>query len=448
MLNRLLLLAGVSLQMGVFAQTNSPYSATGIGEHVGSNSPVFSGIGNHSVTYAMPSVLNSSNPATYSYLRHQFPIFTIGMNTRLSTNHSNGEKEFNNATSISEIAFGLSFAKRFGLAFGIKPIYRKSYNITIKEPLLTDSIRYDYVGSGSVNKAFIGFSANIFNKDVFKWSVGGNVGAIFGMVQDDRKSSIIAATTKAGGVEMTSQAIRSFHYDLGTLVQWKLKKVNTFTLGATMEPMQNIKSTYNQSLWYSPSDVNTIQTYQYLAGTGDVKGKIQFANNYSVGLSYGRLIKKKGKDGNERVSHLMVMAGYNVAEWSKYNDNFADSTRINTMKDVSGFNVAVQFIPEAQSAGTILPKFLKRTNYRVGYYTNTLPYIMNGTQLSEWAVTAGLGMPILVDKRVDSSIQLGVGYGKRSSTADALSQSFVTINLGIFVAPSVNDRWFVKRKLD
>jgi len=448
MFNRLLLFAGISLNLGVFAQTNSPYSAAGIGEHVGSNSPVFSGIGNHSVTYAMPSVLNTSNPATYSYLRHQFPIFSIGMNTRLSTNHNNGVKEFNNSTAISEIAFGLSFAKRFGLAFGIKPIYRKSYNISSTEPLLSDSVRYDYIGTGSVNKAFIGLSFNIFNKEVFKWSVGGNVGGVFGTVQDERRSSVVSPTTKAGGLEITSQSLRSFHYDLGTLVQFKLKKANTFTIGATMEPIQKIKSTFNQSLGYSPTDVTVPSTYQYLSGTGDIKGKIQFANNYSVGLSYARLIKTVKRDGNERVSHLMIMAGYNAAEWSKYNDNFADSTRVNNLSNSSGFNVAVQFIPQAISTGSILPKFFNRTNYRVGYYSTTLPYLMNGVQLNEWAVTAGLGMPILVDKRVDSSIQLGVGYGKRGTTTDALSQSFVTVNVGIFVAPSLNDRWFVKRKLD
>lgn len=449
MFNRFLLIVMVSVTYGVAAQTNFPYSSSGVGERLNSLHPVFSGMGNQSVTYAYPSVLNTSNPATYSYLRHQFPIFSVGFSTRLSFNQADSIKEFNSSANISEIAFGLSFAKRFGLAFGLKPVYKKSYSITEKYLLMEDSIRYDYMGNGTLNKAFIGFSVNILNFESFKWSVGGNVGGLFGTVQDERRSSIETATTKAGGVETRNQHLRSFHYDLGTLIQYRIKNGHTISVGGTYEPQQQIRSSYNRQLSYSASDVSNPNTYQLLTESGELKGKILFASSYTAGFSYSKTLKMTKKDGSERNSQLMVAASYSATDWSKYRENYSDTSFSYNLKNSSGFQVGIQYIPETQYFGNLMPKFFERINYRVGFYSNVLPYIYNGVQLNEWAATAGFGIPVLVDKRLDSSVQLGVGVGKRGNNQPgATNETFVSVNIGILIAPSINDRWFVKRKLD
>lgn len=449
MLNKLILIAIVSVQYGIFAQTNFPYSSAGIGERTGANHPVFSGMGNQSVTYAYPSVLNTSNPASYSSLRFHFPIFSVGFSSRLSFTEQDGAEEFNSYSNVSELAFGLSFAKRFGLAFGLKPFHRKSYSFIEKTVLFEDSLYYEYKGTGTLNKAFIGFSANILNYDSLKWSVGGNVGAVFGLMQDERRSSEPKVLTNAGGVETRGQQIKSFHYDLGTLIQYKIKNGHTLVLGATFEPVQNIKSTYNRQLFYSASDVDNIKTYDLLTETGDLNGKIVFAPNYNIGLSYMKVLNSNKKDGNTRMSQLMVSASYSATDWSKYKENYSDTTFSYNLRNSSGLQFGIQFIPEIQYVGSAKPKFFERTNYRAGFYSNVLPYVYNNVQLKEWAATIGFGIPMLVDKRLDSSIQLGVGYGKRGTNEiGSLNETFVTVNIGVLIAPSINDRWFVKRRLD
>lgn len=431
------------------AQTNFPYSHSGIGERANSNNPVFSGMGNHFVSYTHPSVLNTSNPATYSFLRHQFPIFSLGVASRFSFNESDGAKEFNTVTYIPEIAFGLSFAKRFGLAFGIKPIHRKSYSFMEKRSLMEDSIRYDYIGSGTLNKAFIGFSVRILNYDSLQWSVGGNAGAVFGGMQDERRSALIQTLTNGGGVETRGQQIRSFHYDIGTLLQWQLKNGHKLIFGGTFEPVQNIRSVYSRQLWISGSDVTNPNTYVLLKETGEQKGKISFAPNYNVGVSYSKVLKTGKKDGNVRNSQLMVSASYSATDWSKYRENYPDTTFSYSLKNSSGFQIGLQFIPEIQYLGNAMPKFFERSSYRMGFYNSMLPYVQNNVQLKEWGATIGFGFPMLVDRRLDSSIQLGIGAGKRgTSEAGSFNETFITFNIGVLIAPSINDRWFVKRKLD
>lgn len=449
MFNRLLLILFVSVQYGVIAQSNSPYAYAGTGERVNSNHPVFSGLGNHSSTYSHPSVLNTSNPASYSFIRFQFPIFSVGTGSRFSFNNQDGAKEFNSSFTISEVAMGMSFSKLFGFAFGIKPFQRKSYSFTEKSILMSDSIRYQYEGKGSLNKAFLGFSVKILNFDSLKWSIGGNVGAVFGNTTDLRKSALISTVTNAGGISSRTQDVRSFHYDLGTMFMWQLKKGHKITVGGTFEPLQNIRSTYNSQLLFSPTDVNNSNTYSILSEIGDTKGKLVFAPNYNIGLSYAKTFVTLRKNGNERTSQLAVFASYSATNWSKYREDFRDSSFTYNFKNSSGVQVGVEFIPEVQYVVGSPPKFFERASYRVGFYSNTLPYTYNNAQLTEWAATVGFGFPMIVDKRLDSSIQFSLGAGKRGTNqVGALNETFLTFNIGVLIAPSVNDRWFVKRKLD
>lgn len=449
MFNRFLLILLASVAFEAASQTNFPYAKAGLGDKLTSNHSVFSGMGNNFVTYTSPSVLNTNNPASYSYLRHQFPIFALGLSTRLSFNEANGAKEFNGTTNISEFAFGLSFAKRFGLAAGLKPFQKKSYSFVDQQPLMSDSVRYDYIGGGNLNKLFVGFSFNILNYDSLKWTIGGNVGMIFGQINDERRSYLLGTTSAAGGVETTTHNVRSFQYDLGTVFNYRMKNGHTLTVGGTFEPLQNITSVYNKQLAYSLTDVTNPNTYQVVEKTGNVRGKIAYASTYNAGVSYSKTFKTARKDGNTRNTNLTVSASYSSTNWSKYKESYGDTTFSYGLKNSSGLQIGLQYIPEIQYVGNVLPKFFERVNYRVGFYRNQLPFSYNNKQLTEWAGTVGFGMPIIVDKRLDSSLQLGVAVGKRGTNqAGSFNETFVAVNIGVLIAPSINDRWFVKRKLD
>lgn len=449
MLNKLLLLVAISVQFGVIAQTNSPYSNAGIGERMNLGHPVFSGMGNQFVTYSHPSVLNTYNPATYSNLRHQYPVFSLGFSTRLSYYDQDGIKESGSSSSISDMAFGLSFAKRFGLAFGVKPFHKKSYSFMERKKLMSDSVQYNYEGKGGANKAYIGFSVKILNFDSLQWSVGANAGGVFGTVTDQRTSAIMGTGKNIGGGDIRSQQLRSFHYDLGTLLQWQLKNGNKIAVGGTYEPVQKIKSVYNKQMFYSPNDVYNQNTWTVLSQTGDQKGKIVLASNYNVGLSYTKTFRITKKDGGIRNSQLMASVSYSASDWSKYREEYSDTTYTYNFRNSSGFQIGVQYIPETMYIGNAMPKFFDRASYRLGFYNSALPYVYNNSQLTEWAATIGFGFPMLVERRLDSSIQLSVAAGQRGTTAaGALNETFVSVSLGLLIAPSFSERWFVKRKLD
>jgi hypothetical protein len=69
---------------------------------------------------------------------------------------------------------------------------------------------------------------------------------------------------------------------------------------------------------------------------------------------------------------------------------------------------------------------------------------LNGNQVSTWAVTGGLCLPLRVGRGQQISyLNLGLEYGKLD--AKVLSENYFRINLGF----TLNDNtWFLKRKFN
>lgn len=447
--NKLLVLIIVLLQAGVYAQNNSPYSSYGIGEKGGLDHAAFSGVGNNAVNFISSDILNLSNPASYSFLKPQYPILSVGISSRLSTFSSDDVSEKSSITAIREMAFGLSFAKRFGLAFGLTPYSRRGYSFSQQSALGSDSVQYDYVGTGSVNKAFGGFSVNILNYDSLKFSVGANLGLLFGSVNNERRSFLINTFSSAGGVNYKTLRISSFHYELGAVLRKNFKGGHTATLAASFEPLQEVSGYQNDQLFFTTTDIDDPNSYSLLSETGDQKGKISIAPHYSIGVHYAKLFEDARKNGKIRKSEIAAFASFSMTDWTKFSTAFNDSVRTYNYPSTSSLHLGVQYTPETELMGSAAPKFFERTSYRIGFYQQTLPYTYNGVQLTEFGTTFGFGFPILIDKAAGSSIQFGFTYGKRGTNEPkSLNESFIGLNFGVAITPSFSDRWFIKRKLD
>jgi len=119
--------------------------------------------------------------------------------------------------------------------------------------------------------------------------------------------------------------------------------------------------------------------------------------------------------------------------WSEYTneirpDTFKNATRI-------GFGVA--WIPDANS----LLSYMKRVEYRAGFYTKTDPRIIEGEQVKEHAFTAGASFPLIAQRNI-AWFQVGLDYGRRTGGSD-LSENFLRGKIGIVF----NDNaWFIKGK--
>jgi len=424
---------------------NSPYSSYGLGERANAEHAIFSGMGNCSATVFDSTVLNFYNPSTYNTYGTGQPLFSIGIESKMLFQKDGTTNVFSGTAMLNHFVMGIPVKKNFGIAFGLKPYARKGYELYDRIAVGTDSIKYTYLGKGGSQHVFVGASAHLINLKSFKWSVGGNAGYLFGIATNERRSQVIKLSQYSGGVDRNVLTTSAFYYELGTNMRLAINDKHSITLAGTFEPAQNLGVKKDEYLFYAPN-VNDPRYYDTLYQATQIRGTIRMAPSYTVGLSYTLGFESEKKGNRIRESELALHVNYSLTDWSAYRDDlnpqlsFLNSSRI---------NVGVQFIPERDFLDkAAVVGFFETVRYRVGYYQYTLPYSFNGTQMSDFGMTFGFGIPILTTKSL-SSVNLGVSIGKREAgSSNSLNQKYIGLNFGVTLAPSNFDRWFRKRKLD
>lgn len=450
MLNKILGILFVSIVTISFGQitSTSPYSYYGLGESEGMEHATFSGIGNSKITYFDSTVLNYFNPSTYNTIGKGQPIFSTGLSSRSSFYKLGGITNFNKSITLNHFAFGLSFAKHFGLAVGLKPYSRRGYNFYELEAVGTDTIKHSYTGSGNTNEFFLGFSSDLIHLKNIRLAIGSNVGYVFGNVINSRTANLIGSDSSAGGYYEKLTTLESVHYEFGMYFNQKINDKHSYTLSAVIEPQQDFFGHQSETLYYG-SVISNPLSYISLTSSGNMATHFKIAPTTSVGLNYRFLFKDLKKGNKSRNSELSLHASFNTTDWTKFSSRIDQTTSSYNYESVSKTNIGIQYTPEIfvndkAAHGNILEK----TKYRAGFYSYNLPVLQNNLKVIDKGVSLGFGIPIL-SQRSQSSVNFGFNFGMRgTSNNDLLSEKYIGFNLGFSFAPAIFERWFVKRKLD
>ena len=430
--------------------TNSPFSTYGLGEVGGLDHASFIGIGNTTITMNDSTTLNYYNPSTYSSLATNKPLFSLGVAFKFSRFSENGLNSNHNLTSLQHMAMAFPFAKRFGLAVGLKPYSSRGYEFSTRTKLNDDSLHYVYSGTGGLNEFFGGLSVKAFDFKGSKLAIGANFGYVFGQVTNTKKSGLIqsgvAQNNYAGGVNSKLIQAKAFHYTIGATFSQKIKENHQINISAVYDPFQKINAEYENVLFYA-SNVNNPITYDTLTVFDTLSGNLSTVPTITFGLNYVYDFDGRKKSTNKLNSQISFHGSYTSSEWTRYENTF-DPTFTNTFLNSTKLTFGIQYLPETNFiANKALTKFHHRVKYRAGVYQHSLPYETNGEQVKDFGTTFGFGIPIVVKNSL-SSINFGFSTGKRGiSDANALNERYYGINVGLSIAPGA-DKWFVKRKLN
>lgn len=428
--------------------TNSPFSSYGFGERNFGTDPVTSALGQARLTYMDSTMVNTNNPASYNTLATGQPLFSIGLRGRVSNMTQDGNTTSSVLGTVDHFTLAFTLKKHFGLAFGLKPYSRRGYEITERTRVGSDSMRYQYIGSGGANQVFVGLSTTVFKWKETHLSLGSNVGYLFGSATNERRSNIVSSGLPYGGVDQKSIRFRSFHYELGAYLRQNIGEKQNIILSAWMEPQQQLKAFRDETL-YIASDVDNPASYGKLYDTTGVEGIVSLAPSFALGLNYSYRFETLNSKGRKRTSELQVHGMWSSTDWSKFRTEFGSNTESLNVNSTSIIAVGLQYTPETKFLeNAVTTNFMERLKYRAGFYTTSYPFTENGKGITEIGTTFGFGMPITAQQAL-SSINLGVTLGKRGNgEASGLNENFIGINFGLIVAPSNYDRWFRKRKLD
>ncbi len=417
MIKKLIIPVFLFLNSISFAQqgTSSPYSFYGIGDVKFKGTAENRAMGGLTI-YSDSIHLNIQNPATYSILK--LTTFSLGGTYLTSNLSTSNQSEKARRTAVDYLAVGLPLGK-FGVGFGLMPYSSVGYNIQSNIAATANNPQEikQYSGTGGINKVFFGVGYALTKKLSFGIDYSYNFGKIqtysFRFIEGiqygtrEKNLSDITGGTLTAGVNFNTPINKKLNgfVSLTYSPDSKLSSLNSRNI-ATIQ-----YSSSGAEIIVEPLDVNVANT------------NLTIPSKLAIGFGVGQ--NKKWMLGTE----ITYQKSSNMG--NRFNDinnvNYENSTRF----AIGGF-----YIPNYNT----FSKYYEKIIYRGGLRYENTGLIINNTSVKDYAVTAGMGLPLM---GVFSNINIGLEYGQRGTTsANLVQENYTNISIGF----SLNDKWFQKRR--
>ncbi len=413
------------------ATTSSPYSKFGIGDLDPMLTPQNAAMGGISAATNVIggfSTINTNNPASYGMIN----ITTIdaglfGSSVKLSRSGQGSQKSSD--FRINHILFGFPVTSRSAVTFGLQPYSQTGYqysqtlpNFGTGDPADTNSVRYTYRGEGGLSKAHIGYGFGI-GKHIL---LGANVAYIFGSLKNYSTAAVpdLYGTFNTRIEDNTS--IQGLNYDYGAQLMFNVGSKDRVTFGysGSLNSKLNIQTNHYVSHFTSDIYGDDNPPLDSIINTEGPKNKLKLPTINRFGFTY-----KSGE-------RFLFGADYATGSWS---DLTVDGQSYDNLKDSKTYSVGMQITPNVNA----LRSYWALVDYRFGFRYNETYLHVNNTDINQYAVTFGLGLPLRPSENSQAyyKINIGAEIGKRGAlTNNLVKENFVNIRLGF----TINDRWFTR----
>ncbi|MBO7606736.1 MAG: hypothetical protein J6T28_03865 [Paludibacteraceae bacterium] len=402
---------------GVFTNTlaqnniSSPYTRYGYGSIVEGGYGQSTQMGGLMAGLRSAYFTNPSNPASYTAID--------SLNFRIEAGLSFSSEKYSDATksqrcmsgNFEYLAMQFPVKRWMAVSIGIRPYslvgYKNSRHVTESTDLTQDTLKssYTYEGEGGINQLYFGVGFRPFKN----LSVGGNLLYHFGTIEHNS-----AATFDDAYIYPTTQTqkihVRDFCANVGLQGSFKFSKEQFLTIGATYQFKSVLKSEADRTIITSDTIV------------------LNYDNNFDTPSSFGM--------GFVFHFNSKVLAGFDYKRTAWSDVRFFGEK---PFEDVNRFAWGVQYQP-----GKSARRYFQRMYYRCGLNVSKSYYKVNGEGINQMAVDAGFGFPLKKGMN-PTVINVGLEYGKRGNNDNGLvKEQYLkgTINV------TLNERWFVKRKLE
>ncbi|WP_109695231.1 hypothetical protein [Chitinophaga deserti] len=397
-----------------------------MGEVSRSENAVNLGMGGVAQAYGDAQSINFVNPASYSRL--QLVTFDVGVHggsRRLSSRDASSSAGFG---TLSYLQLGMPLSPKWGLNIGIRPLTRVSYNVAMpEERTFFDTLKVNTVnqfeGNGGIYQAYVGSGIGFGG-----FSVGVNIGYIFGNVTNSTKALFPAESNITPSRDMKRTSYGSFFYTLGLQQNIKLGNDLNLQLGVSGNLEQKLsakRERLQETLFYDQAsdEYDTRDTVKYTSGD---RGDLIYPQSIGAGI----MLSKTDK--------FSVGVDYNTSKWS----NFRNYGAIDSTQDSWRMSVGGQFVPNAQS----FSGYWNKVTYRLGGYFGKDYVRLAGMDMNTLGFSIGAGFPvrrIMPAMNQFTMINAAFEVGSRGNV-DQLRETYYRLTLGF----TLSDRWFLKAKYD
>lgn len=463
------------------AQQISPYSRYGAGDIRQQTFGAVRAMGGIGSAYQSPFNMNYVNPASYATVAQTSLGMALKFNTSTlsvkDTSYQTGD------AFIDYLALGVPLlpnrldGKKWGACFGVVPYSQMNYELSDKN-VDSNGLTYSHLfsGSGRLYDMFIGTGVQFSIQDsmksdsskfppIHKIALGFNMTYRFGNMSYSELLELENATSYFNTRDKLNVRANDIVWTAG--VQYKLQfgqdkadssltakkkaslfegvnsvegrsyvKHKSFTLGAYTSVPMNLDASVNRvydRYIVSGSSTATVDTVLDVA---ESKVKLNFPVVVGTGFSFG--------DDQRWLWGVDVR----YTAWTGYNNVANDVHLHDTWRIGTGFEIIPDYRGKSKKGDKTHIRYFKRVSYRLGGYYENGALKLNGTNISQYGMTFGLGLPLTSYSEYYkgasiSYLNLSFDIGSRGTTNnDLIGEFYFGGTIGILL----NDRWFVQRK--
>lgn len=424
--------------------TYSPYSMYGMGELTTKGNVIQRSMGGMGIAMWTNNMVNVLNPAAFALTPQKSFLFNFGMegghfrNSQTKYGANNSIETAYNTVNIHDIAFQMPLAKNLGFGFSLTPYSNVGYTM-YGDDLSQDiagnigRVSYEYMGDGDVTEVKFGVGWKPVN------SVAVGVSAIYYWGNIERSYETQVKNITGNGSFSSTLGVDTYdvsRFKLQAGIMWNpiyrddriLTLAATYDLGGPMKPKM-FKHVYVDNV------LNSVVRQEE-----DNALPLRLPHQVAAGFFYQTLKIRFGAD-------------YVYQNWGTQNTDFAESGG-------PGINVAYTDTHTIKAGFELVPRYsdvahyMNRMAYRVGARYGDYYQTFGGSRVKQYAVTAGIGLPIRLFGR--SSVDLGFEFGMRRPDSDTvmignemvgmIKQTYFKMSIGLNLFGE--DRWFVRHKFD
>jgi hypothetical protein len=390
----------------VYTQSSSSYSRIGLGDPVYSFSGRRLGMGQLGVAVADRDYLGTINPAGWNKLARTRIEFGLTYNgVFIQDNASSfytGEAEF---TGFS-IGIPVSTVHGIGVSAGIIPYTNVSYKVNQNIGIYD----IEYEGRGGLSKVFIGSSYAL----PFGMAIGAELDYYFGNLDYYSRITFV----DPGNIDSEYRRTYSPNSVGGT---FGLISPDLAGLFGT-ESISDVRLGVSAAIMSKMSTDTVLISSSALLNDSVASGKvnIEVPVRIAAGLSF------------TLSNNYLFMFDYLHQGWQDYRFNGLQNANLrSSMKLSAGF----EYRPDRQPGDT----FLEQIIFRGGLTYEELPYVVSGIGIDEYAVSAGLSLPLGLENTID----IGIQYASRGTKDNGLlKEDRIRLSVGL----SLGDIWFIRKE--
>jgi len=398
--------------------TSSPYSRFGIGDIFNKNYGRGQAMGGLGIGLHSDRDLNLINPASLSKMDSLTFLFEVGILDKFTRFSTSDQHSYANNVGFSYLAMGFPITKWWSGSAGILPYSGVEYSIadTDFNPLIGD-IESSFKGDGGVSQFFLSNSIS----PVKYISLGLNFSYLFGPINHSKSIVFPSDSLFFSTHARNSTIVGDIHLSYGLQVDIPLKNNYFLTIGGIFENQSNLK-TESRKLVYNTGQ-GIVDTLLYNI---DQENSIVLPMSLGSGFTFGKRNK--------------FTVGFDYRQ-----QNWADSEFVgqkDSLANSQDFILGMEYIPDAFSP----IRYSKRVRYRAGLRYSKSYLQLKGSQLQEFGINFGVGLPVSMDRLPRKhTINLSAEIGKRGTITNDLISEFY----GLFtVQLNLHDIWFFKQKYD